>query len=152
MRDFSATSAAVLLLVGAVVFASVVSLTRPPVRPGAPDAMSFWEAAGRGLVTVTVVNETYERDGETVTLLAELPVLQGEIVDATYMSAANLHAFLENALAKAKAARSVAEKIVTLGKTGTIHARRLATARLHARGPGVQMTKAEKQKWPGRTK
>lgn len=42
-------------------------------------------------------------DGETVTLLAELPVLAGEIVDATYMSVANLHAFLENALAKAKA-------------------------------------------------
>ena len=34
-------------------------------------------------------------------------------------------------LAKAKAARSVAEKMVTLGKSGTIHARRLAAARLH---------------------
>ncbi len=33
-------------------------------------------------------------------------------------------------LAKAKAARSVAEKIVTLGKRGTNHARRLVEARL----------------------
>src|SRR6478735_1256439 len=33
--------------------------------------------------------------------------------------------------AKAKAARSVAEKMVTLGKEGTMHARRLAVARLH---------------------
>ncbi len=34
-------------------------------------------------------------------------------------------------LAKAKAARPVAEKMVTLGKSGTIHDRRLAVARLH---------------------
>ncbi len=34
-------------------------------------------------------------------------------------------------LAKAKAVRSVAEKMVTLGKSGTIHDRRLAVARLH---------------------
>ena len=34
-------------------------------------------------------------------------------------------------LAKAKAARSVAEKMVTLGKRGTLHDRRLAAARLH---------------------
>ena len=34
-------------------------------------------------------------------------------------------------LAKARAARSVAEKMVTLGKSGTIHDRRLASARLH---------------------
>lgn len=34
-------------------------------------------------------------------------------------------------LAKARAARSVAEKMVTLGKCGTIHDRRLAAARLH---------------------
>ncbi|MFJ9392261.1 NADP-dependent isocitrate dehydrogenase [Nocardioides sp. NPDC101246] len=51
--------------------------------------------------TLSIVLE--KADGETVTLLAELPVLEGEIVDATYMSVANLHAFLENALAKAKA-------------------------------------------------
>ncbi len=34
-------------------------------------------------------------------------------------------------LAKAKAARSVAEKMVTLGKLGGIHNRRLAVSRLH---------------------
>ena len=34
-------------------------------------------------------------------------------------------------LAKAKAARSVAEKVVTLAKSGTLHDRRLCSARLH---------------------
>jgi len=34
-------------------------------------------------------------------------------------------------LAKAKAARSIAEKMITLGKLGTLHDRRLASARLH---------------------
>jgi large subunit ribosomal protein L17 len=42
-----------------------------------------------------------------------------------------LHKRVTTTLAKAKAARSVAEKMVTLGKSGTIHDRRLATARLH---------------------
>jgi len=41
------------------------------------------------------------------------------------------HRRVTTTLAKAKATRSVAEKMVTLGKTGTIHARRLAVARLH---------------------
>jgi large subunit ribosomal protein L17 len=40
------------------------------------------------------------------------------------------HRRVTTTLAKAKAARSVAEKLVTLGKAGTIHARRLAAARL----------------------
>ncbi len=40
------------------------------------------------------------------------------------------HKRVTTTLSKAKAARSVAEKIVTLGKSGTIHARRLAAARL----------------------
>jgi large subunit ribosomal protein L17 len=57
------------------------------------------------------------------------------------------HKQITTTLAKAKAARSVAEKIVTLGKQGTIHARRLAAARLHTRGAGVQQTKAERTKW-----
>jgi ribosomal protein L17 len=34
-------------------------------------------------------------------------------------------------LPKARAARSIAEKMVTLGKTGTLHCRRLAVSRLH---------------------
>ena len=41
-----------------------------------------------------------------------------------------LHKRITTTLAKAKAARSVAEKMVTLGKSGTIHDRRLASARL----------------------
>ena len=41
------------------------------------------------------------------------------------------HKRITTTLAKAKAARSVAEKMVTLGKRGTIHDRRLAMARLH---------------------
>jgi large subunit ribosomal protein L17 len=41
------------------------------------------------------------------------------------------HKRVTTTLAKAKAARSVAEKMVTLGKRGSIHDRRLAVARLH---------------------
>jgi large subunit ribosomal protein L17 len=41
------------------------------------------------------------------------------------------HKRVTTTLAKAKAARSVAEKMVTLGKKGSIHSRRLAAARLH---------------------
>ena len=41
------------------------------------------------------------------------------------------HRRVTTTLAKAKAARSVAEKLVTLGKKDTIHARRLVAARLH---------------------
>ena len=42
-----------------------------------------------------------------------------------------MHKRVTTTLAKAKAARSVAEKMVTLGKSGTMHHRRLAAARLH---------------------
>ena len=41
------------------------------------------------------------------------------------------HKRVTTTIAKARAARSVAEKMVTLGKSGTIHHRRLAVARLH---------------------
>jgi large subunit ribosomal protein L17 len=41
------------------------------------------------------------------------------------------HRRIQTTLAKAKAARSVAEKMITLGKGGTLHDRRLAFARLH---------------------
>src|SRR6266699_3576669 len=41
------------------------------------------------------------------------------------------HKRITTSVAKAKAARSVAEKMVTLGKNGTLHDRRLAAARLH---------------------
>jgi large subunit ribosomal protein L17 len=42
-----------------------------------------------------------------------------------------IHKRITTTLAKAKAARSVAEKVVSLGKSGTIHDRRMASARLH---------------------
>jgi large subunit ribosomal protein L17 len=42
-----------------------------------------------------------------------------------------IHKRVQTTLAKAKAARSVAEKMVTLGKSGTVADRRLATGRLH---------------------
>jgi large subunit ribosomal protein L17 len=41
------------------------------------------------------------------------------------------HKRVTTTLARAKAARPVAEKMVTLGKSGTLHDRRLAVARLH---------------------
>src|SRR6266850_1721235 len=41
------------------------------------------------------------------------------------------HKRITTSLAKSKAARSVAEKMVTLGKKGTLHHRRLAVSRLH---------------------
>ncbi|MCF7668756.1 MAG: 50S ribosomal protein L17 [Verrucomicrobia bacterium] len=41
------------------------------------------------------------------------------------------HQRVVTTLAKAKAARSLAEKMITLGKKGSIHHRRLAAARLH---------------------
>src|ERR1700760_2993381 len=51
--------------------------------------------------TLTVVLETTA--GERKVLIESLPVLAGEVVDATVMQAANLRAFLRNALATAKA-------------------------------------------------
>src|ERR1700744_5607563 len=40
------------------------------------------------------------------------------------------HKRVKTTLAKAKAARPLAEKLITLGKTGTLHARRLAVAKI----------------------
>ena len=57
------------------------------------------------------------------------------------------HKRVTTTLGRAKAARPVAEKIVTLGKRGTISARRLAAARLHTRGTSEQLTKDERRKW-----
>src|ERR1017187_4577586 len=57
------------------------------------------------------------------------------------------HQRVTTTLGRAKAARPVAERIVTLGKRGTITARRTAAARLHARGTTEQLTKDERRKW-----
>ena len=66
---------------------------------------------------------------------------------ANLVSSLIKHKRVTTTLAKAKAARPVAEKIVTLGKRGTIQARRLVAARLHTRGPAIQLTKDERRKW-----
>ena len=57
------------------------------------------------------------------------------------------HKRVTTTLAKAKAARSVAEKMVTLGKKNTLHARRLVAARLHTRGNSLELSKAEQKLW-----
>ena len=57
------------------------------------------------------------------------------------------HKRIKTTLAKAKAARPVAEKLVTLGKRGTLHARRLAASRLRARGRSLELSKEQRQKW-----
>jgi large subunit ribosomal protein L17 len=57
------------------------------------------------------------------------------------------HKRVTTTLAKAKAARSVAEKMVTLGKSGTLHDRRLAAARLHQQSRTQHETKAAREKW-----
>jgi large subunit ribosomal protein L17 len=44
-----------------------------------------------------------------------------------------IHKRVKTTLAKAKEARPLAEKLVTLGKTGTLHARRLAVAKIGQR-------------------
>jgi large subunit ribosomal protein L17 len=51
---------------------------------------------------------------------------------ANLVSSLIKHKRIITTLAKAKAARPVAEKMVTLGKSGTLHDRRLAAARLHS--------------------
>ena len=57
------------------------------------------------------------------------------------------HKRITTTLAKAKAARPVAEKLVTLGKDGTLHARRLAAARLRSQGESFHASKAEREAW-----
>src|SRR5208282_2904930 len=49
------------------------------------------------------------------------------------------HRRITTTVAKAKAARSVAEKMVSLGKAGTLHDRRMASARLHQDEDAVQI-------------
>lgn len=66
---------------------------------------------------------------------------------ANLVSSLIKHKRVTTTLAKAKAARSVADKMVTLGKKGTIAARRLAAARLHARGDSLNQSKEERKKW-----
>lgn len=57
------------------------------------------------------------------------------------------HKRVTTTLAKAKAVRPVAEKILTLGKKNTLHARRLATARLKYADRKMFKTKEENAKF-----
>ena len=57
------------------------------------------------------------------------------------------HKRIRTTIARAKVARSLADKMVTLGKRGTLHARRQATARLQFRGPDHQLTKEQRERW-----
>lgn len=66
---------------------------------------------------------------------------------ANLVSSLIKHKRVTTTLAKAKAARSVAEKMVTLGKSGTISNRRLVAARLHARGRSLELSKEKQKEW-----
>jgi large subunit ribosomal protein L17 len=66
---------------------------------------------------------------------------------ANLVSSLIIHKRVTTTLAKAKAARSVADKMVTLGKQGTIAARRLAAARLRFQGKSLEQSKEERKKW-----
>src|SRR5206468_7561264 len=57
------------------------------------------------------------------------------------------HKRVTTTLAKAKAARPVAEKMLTLGKSGTLHARRLAAARLRHQARTLHRSKDEREAW-----
>src|SRR6476619_4731930 len=57
------------------------------------------------------------------------------------------HKRVTTTLAKAKAARPVAEKMVSLGKSGTLHDRRLAAARLHQNTRSQHATKEARENY-----
>jgi len=57
------------------------------------------------------------------------------------------HKRITTTLAKAKAARPVAEKLITLGKEGTVTARRRAGAKLRVRGRSLDLTKVQYKHW-----
>jgi len=70
-----------------------------------------------------------------------------EAMLANLVSSLIKHGRVVTTIAKAKAARPLAEKMVTLAKEGTLHARRLVAARLHFHKPSRPMRKEEKKKW-----
>ena len=53
---------------------------------------------------------------------------------ANMVSSLFLHGQIQTTLVKAKVASSVAEKLITIGKKGDLHRRRLAVARLRDKG------------------
>ena len=57
------------------------------------------------------------------------------------------HKRVTTTLARARAARPVAEKMLTLGRLGTLHARRLAASRLRHQARTLHRSKAEREAW-----
>lgn len=57
------------------------------------------------------------------------------------------HKRVTTTLAKAKAVKPVAEKMVTLGKKGSIHCRRLAAARLRQQARTLHKSKEARLEW-----
>jgi large subunit ribosomal protein L17 len=57
------------------------------------------------------------------------------------------HKRITTTVARAKVARRLADKVVTLGKAGTLNARRLAASRLSLRGHGPGLDKEARQRW-----
>ncbi len=69
MKELGVTRPLVLLVAGAVVMGAVAFASVAFMAPNdAPQPMGFWEAAARGLVSVVMVNETFEDNGHSVTL------------------------------------------------------------------------------------
>lgn len=66
MKEFFATNALTILVAGAVVVSSLALVLRAP-EASSEETMSFWEASARGLVSVSMVDETFDRGGSTVT-------------------------------------------------------------------------------------
>ena len=66
---------------------------------------------------------------------------------ANMVSSLIKHRRITTTLAKARAARPVAEKMITLGKQGTLHARRLAAARLRQQPRTLHRRKADREAW-----
>lgn len=91
MQRFYARRSLVLLLAGAVAVGTL-AFTGPHVPAPVQTSMAFWEAAGRGLVTVVSVNETVNESGHKfpapagilVTNAADVPVVIPE--EAVLMS------------------------------------------------------------------
>ena len=65
--EFSNVRPWVLVMAGAVTLGSLAFVAELP-RTQESDAMSFWEAYARGLVSVTMEERTYQRGEDTVTL------------------------------------------------------------------------------------
>lgn len=66
MKGFFATRSMVLLFAGAVVVGTL-AFAGPTVPRPADASLTFWEAAGQGLVSVVMVNETFMQNGHEVT-------------------------------------------------------------------------------------